>query len=88
MGQGSAGRETQGLNILQLGHGMQLKNFACVCVRPRACIWTQKIKHPDASRRGKANAPLCGICLCRWLRHGIQFSCNHDDYRSGHNCEK
>ena len=31
IGQGLAGRETQGLNIEQLGHGMQLKNFACVC---------------------------------------------------------
>ena len=38
---------------------MQLKNFACVCVRPRvcvqvrlrACVCAQKIKHLDASRR-------------------------------------
>ena len=40
---------------------MQLKNFACVCVRPRAfvrmrlhaCVCAQKIKCPDASRRKK-----------------------------------
>jgi len=59
MGQGLAGRETQGLNILQFGQRMQLKNFACVWVRPRVCICVcvrphasacvQKIKRPDAS---------------------------------------
>ena len=33
---------------------MQLKNFACICVPPRACVCTQKIKRLDASGRKKS----------------------------------
>ena len=35
---GLAGRETQSLNIQQLGNRMQLNSFVCVCVHPCACI--------------------------------------------------
>ena len=38
MGQGLVGRETQGLNILQLGYGLQWKTFACICIRLCACV--------------------------------------------------
>lgn len=35
---GLAGRETQSLNIQQLGNRMQLNSFVCVSAHPCACI--------------------------------------------------
>ena len=66
MGLGLVGRETQGLNIQQLEHTMQLKKFACVYVRPSACmsvcVRAQKIKRPDVSRRKRIFASRHVFC--------------------------
>ena len=70
MGLGLAGRETQSLNLQQLEHTMQLKNFACVyvhlpvcvCVHLRVCVCAQKIKCPDASRCKRISASRHVFC--------------------------
>ena len=41
---------------------MQLKKFACVCIRPRACICAQKIKRPDASRHKRISVSRRVFC--------------------------
>ena len=41
MGQGLVWRETHGLNIQQFGHGMQLKNFAFVCILLHVCVFVR-----------------------------------------------
>ena len=58
---------------------MQLKNFACVCVRPHVCVCVQKIKHPDASRHKRISASRRVFCsrtfgmYYRWLH--LQWVC-------------
>ena len=57
MGQGSAGRKTGGLNVQQLGHGMQLKNLACVCICMRASAFA--CVHLFGCVRASAFACVC-----------------------------
>ena len=72
MGQGLVGRETQGLNIQQLGQRMQLKNFACACVRPCACVCVCIRPRVSVSVHVHLRASTC-VCAQKIKRPDVSF---------------